>query len=128
MYTFIKTYLQLRVEVTPPPWAFTLSTQWAIFPDATTLIVEKGDVRRCQSHMQNVLFDPEYFPQAVLQVALGSFGDRTRTLNQCSYMVYDNISKPDSAESLPFFQWRAKGRNRRWDQTTLPGTGNVETF
>lgn len=69
MYTFIEAYLQLRVEmISDVFWlhvkktlsAFTLSTWWVIFPAATALILEKGDVRQ-QSHKQNALFDPERF-------------------------------------------------------------------
>lgn len=119
MYTFIETYLQLRVEMifavlwlhVKPPWVLTLSTRWVIFPDATALILEKGNVRQ-QSHKQNVLFDLQHFLQAALQVALGSCSDSTQTLNQCSYMTYDNLSKSDSAESLLHLWWPAKGCSR----------------
>ena len=56
-----------------------------------------------------------------LQVALGEATvTSTRTLNQCSYMTYDNLSKSDSAESLLFLLSMAG----QGTQQTLPGPGN----
>lgn len=116
MYTFLESYLCcILAPWKKKTWAVTLSTRWVIFPDATALILEKGNVSR-QSHKQNVLFDLEHFLQAALHVALGSNGDITWSLNQCSYKTYDNLSKSDSAESLLFLHRRAKGRSRRRDE------------
>lgn len=66
--------------------------------------------------------------RSALQVALGSCGDSTRTLNQRSDMTYDNLSKSDSAESLLFLRRLAEGTQQTSGRTTLPGPGNVETF
>lgn len=74
--------------------------------------------------------------RGALQVVVGSCGDSTQTLNQCSYMTYDNLSKSDRISPLPP-PVAGRGTPQTSGQTAttittaagvLPGPGNVETF
>lgn len=74
------------------------------------------------------------FPLGCL-VALGSFSDSTRSLNQCTYMMYDNLSKSDSTQSLVLvplllhlLQWLAKRCNRRRAEQHSPALGMWSHF
>lgn len=69
--------------------------------------------------------------RSALQVALGGYGDSTRTLNQRSYMTSDNwqqLSANLTVQNLSFLRWPAEGTQQTAGRATLPGPGNVETF
>lgn len=65
----------------------------------------------------------------------GALVDSTRSLNQCSYMMYDNLSKSDSTQSLilvplllHLLQWLAKRCNRRRAEQHSPALGMWSHF